>query len=120
MEGQPPKWKRKENLVDVTRSFHNMTVKELMQDFAASVLQVSDSPYEDGDETIANMPTVAYDHPNGYNQHYGVERFRIPECLFNPSLIKVGSDGCHVSTTLAIHCDNDGQTSICIHLSVSK
>ena len=63
-------------------------VKELMQDFAASVLQVSDSPYDDNDEVISSMPTVAYDMPNGYNQHFGVERFRIPECLFNPALIK--------------------------------
>jgi len=63
-------------------------VKELMQDFAASVLQVSDSPYDDNDEVISNMPTVAYEMPNGYNQHFGVERFRIPECLFNPALIK--------------------------------
>lgn len=88
-EGQTPKYKKKENLPEVTRSFHNLMVKELMQDFAATVLQVSDSPYEDGDETIANMPTIAFDQPNGYSQHYGVERFRIPECLFNPSLIKV-------------------------------
>jgi len=49
---------------------------------------VSDSPYDDNDETISNMPTVAYEMPNGYNQHFGVERFRIPECLFNPALIK--------------------------------
>ena len=89
MEGLPAKWKRKENLPDVTRSYHHLMVKELMQDFAATVLQVSDSPYEDGDETIANMPTGVFDHPNGYNQHHGPERFRIPECLFNPSLIKV-------------------------------
>jgi len=53
-----------------------------------SLLQVSDSPYDDNDELISNMPTVAYEMPNGYNQHFGVERFRIPECLFNPALIK--------------------------------
>jgi hypothetical protein len=89
MEGQAPKWKKKDNLPEVSRSYHGLMVKELMQDFAASVLQVSDSPYDDGDETIANMPLSTYDHPNGYSEHYGSERFRIPECLFNPTLIKV-------------------------------
>ena len=88
-EGLPAKWKKKDNLPEVHPSFHNLMVKELMQDFAASVLQVSDSPYDDNDEVISNMPTVTYEMPNGYNQHFGVERFRIPECLFNPALIKV-------------------------------
>ena len=87
-EGQPAKWKKKDHLPEVHPSYHNLMVKELMQDFAASVLQVSDSPYDDNDEVISSMPTVAYDMPNGYNQHFGVERFRIPECLFNPALIK--------------------------------
>ena len=87
-EGAAAKWKRKESVVDVHSSYHNMMVKELMQDFAASVLQVSDSPYDENDELITNMPTVSYEMPNGYNQHFGVERFRIPECLFNPALIK--------------------------------
>ena len=87
-EGVAAKWKKKENLVDVHSSYHNLMVKELMQDFAASVLQVSDSPYDDNDEVISNMPTVSYEMPNGYNQPFGVERFRIPECLFNPALIK--------------------------------
>jgi len=39
-EGQPAKWKKKENLPEVHSSYHNLMVKELMQDFAASVLQV--------------------------------------------------------------------------------
>ena len=88
-EGLPAKWKKKDNVPEVHQSYHNLMVKEMTQDFAASVLQVSDSPYDDNDEVISNMPTVAYEMPNGYNQHFGVERFRIPECLFNPALIKV-------------------------------
>jgi len=87
-EGLPAKWKKKDSLPEVQPSFHNLMVKEMMQDFAASMLQVSDSPYDDNDEVISNMPTVAYELPSGYNQHFGVERFRIPECLFNPTLIK--------------------------------
>lgn len=29
-----------------------------------------------------------YEFPNGYNNEYGVERFKIPEVLFDPSHIK--------------------------------
>jgi actin-related protein len=118
IEGMPAKWKRKENLPEIHRSYHNQMVKELMQDFAASVLQVSDSAYEDGDETIANMPTVAYEMPNGYNQHFSAERFRIPECLFNPALIKELQSGNtmlsmgHVVTTSVGMCDIDIRPSL--------
>lgn len=38
----------------------------------------------------AQMPTVHYEMPNGYNTDYGAERLRIPEGLFDPSNVKVG------------------------------
>ena len=43
-------------------------------------------------ENIDQMPTMAYEFPNGYNREFGSERFRISECLFDPSLIKVGDE----------------------------
>ncbi|NXH37839.1 ACL6B protein, partial [Dicaeum eximium] len=60
---------------------------EVIQDFQASVLQVSDSPYDE--QVAAQMPTVHYEMPNGYNTDYGAERLRIPEGLFDPSNVKV-------------------------------
>lgn len=41
----------------------------------------------------AQMPTVHYEMPNGYNTDYGAERLRIPEGLFDPSNVKVGLAG---------------------------
>lgn len=40
----------------------------------------------------AQMPTVHYEMPNGYNTDYGAERLRIPEGLFDPSNVKVWLD----------------------------
>ncbi|KAH8035333.1 hypothetical protein HPB51_004574 [Rhipicephalus microplus] len=85
-EGETPKWTKKNNLPEVTKSWHNYMVKEVIQDFQSSVLQVLDSPYDK--ETVENMPTVHYEFPNGYNQDFGSERFLIPESLFDPSTIK--------------------------------
>lgn len=85
-ESMPAKWKKKPGLVEVTKSFHNYMVKDVLQDFAASALQVSDSPYEQ--EVAENMPTVHYEFPNGYNVDFAEERLRIPEALFDPSVIK--------------------------------
>lgn len=87
-EDQPAKWKRKTNL-EVTRSFHDEAVKELLQDFAASILQVPESAYEDEEESILAMSPVPYEMPNGFHHQFGSERFRLAECLFNPSYIKV-------------------------------
>lgn len=87
LEDQPARWKRKNN-VEVTQSFHDEAVKEVLRDFAASVLQVPESAYEDEEESILAMTPELYEMPNGYNHKFGAERFQLVEGLFNPSLIK--------------------------------
>eukprot|EP00094_Tigriopus_californicus_P004305 TCALIF_04150-PA protein Name:"Similar to ACTL6B Actin-like protein 6B (Homo sapiens)" AED:0.05 eAED:0.05 QI:191/0.5/0.66/1/1/1/3/0/457 len=84
--GDPPKWTRRSNLPEVTQSWHNYMKRQVVQDFQSSVLQVSDAPYdEDSLSTILHYP---YEFPNGYNNEYGMERFRIPEALFDPAYNK--------------------------------
>ncbi|XP_072114423.1 actin-like protein 6B isoform X2 [Mobula birostris] len=132
---------------------YTIASKEVIQDFQASVLQVSDSPYDEhtsldcgrkperpeethavtdrayklltgigvtmnlrmvsGNRMVAaQMPTVHYEMPNGYNCDYGAERLRIPEGLFDPSNVK-GLSGntmlgvSHVVTTSIGMCDID-------------
>ncbi|XP_067898355.1 actin-like protein 6A isoform X1 [Heterodontus francisci] len=109
-EGSPPNWKKKEKLPQVTRSWHNYMCNEVIQDFQASVLQVSDSSYDE--QVAAQMPSVHYEFPNGYNCDFGAERLRIPEGLFDPSNVK-GLSGntmlgvSHVVTTSVGMCDID-------------
>uniref|UniRef100_A0A4W2G9D5 Actin-like protein 6A n=1 Tax=Bos indicus x Bos taurus TaxID=30522 RepID=A0A4W2G9D5_BOBOX len=84
--------------------------KCVIQDFQASVLQVSDSTYDE--QVAAQMPTVHYEFPNGYNCDFGAERLKIPEGLFDPSNVK-GLSGntmlgvSHVVTTSVGMCDID-------------
>uniref|UniRef100_A0A4W5QZD2 Actin-like protein 6A n=1 Tax=Hucho hucho TaxID=62062 RepID=A0A4W5QZD2_9TELE len=85
-DGTPASWKKKEKLPQVTRSWHNYMCNTVIQDFQASVLQVSDSPYDE--QVAAQMPTVHYELPNGYNCDFGAERLKIPEGLFDPSNAK--------------------------------
>ncbi|XP_072163100.1 actin-like protein 6B [Diadema setosum] len=108
-ENAPPNFKKKE-LPNVTRSWQNYMAKQLIQDFQAATLQVSDTPYEE--EAAEQMPTEIYEFPNGYHREFGVERYRIPETLFDTSLVK-GADGnsmlsmSHVVTTSVGLCDVD-------------
>lgn len=39
--------------------------------------------------SVDSMPCVHYEYPNGYNQDFGYERFKVCEGLFDPSVIKV-------------------------------
>ncbi|KAK3103473.1 hypothetical protein FSP39_019490 [Pinctada imbricata] len=107
---EKPIWKKKD-IPEVTKSFHNYMVKDVLQDFAASVLQAMDQPYEQSQ--AETMPTVHYEFPNGYNQDFGAERFKITEGLFDPSIIKDIPSGNtmlsagHVVTTSVGMCDID-------------
>ncbi|XP_060079327.1 actin-like protein 6B [Ylistrum balloti] len=109
------KWKKKD-IPEVTKSFHNYMVKDVLQDFAASALQVMDTPYDNS--TAETMPTVLYEFPNGYNQDFGAEKFRLPEGLFDPSVIKDLPSGNtmlsagHVVTTSVGMCDIDIRPSL--------
>ena len=62
--------------------------------------------------SVETMPTCHYEFPNGYNQDFSEERLKIPEALFDPSMIKdvpgntMLSMG-HVVTTSVGMCDID-------------
>ncbi|CAM9752092.1 actin-like protein 6B [Lethenteron reissneri] len=109
-EGAPPNWRKKEKLPTVSKSWHTYMCNEVIQDFQATVLQVSDSPYDE--QSAAQMPTVHYEFTNGYNCDFGAERLKIPEGLFDPSNVK-GLSGntmlgvSHVVTTSVGMCDID-------------
>uniref|UniRef100_T1JBA2 Uncharacterized protein n=1 Tax=Strigamia maritima TaxID=126957 RepID=T1JBA2_STRMM len=114
-ECELPKYTRKPIIPEVTKSWHSYAVKEVLQDFQATVLQVSDIPY--GETQVENMPTVHYEFPNGYNQDFGAERFKIPERLFDPSNLKgvVGNTVLgisHIVTTSVGMCDIDIRPSL--------
>ncbi|KAK2568226.1 Actin-like protein 6A [Acropora cervicornis] len=85
-EGGPAIFTKKNNLPSVAKSFHRHMVNETIQDFQASVLQVSDGPYDES--ALESIPGVVYEFPNGYNDIFGVERFKICEGLFDPSNVK--------------------------------
>lgn len=64
------------------RCTKRLKFQQVMQDFQASVLQVSDNLYDE--EVVKTMPAIHYEFPNGFHKDFGVERFKIPEPMFNP------------------------------------
>ena len=86
-DGEPAKWTKKKDLPEVTKSWHECMVKEVVQDFQHAVLQVSDSQFDE--EALAAIPQVSYEFPNGFHDEFGVDRFKIAEALFDPIKIRV-------------------------------
>uniref|UniRef100_A0A3B4Y4I4 Actin-like protein 6A n=1 Tax=Seriola lalandi dorsalis TaxID=1841481 RepID=A0A3B4Y4I4_SERLL len=107
-EGAQASWKKKEKLPQVTRSWHNYMCNVSTELFYDCI------PYHQliSVKVAAQMPTVHYELPNGYNCDFGAERLKIPEGLFDPSNAKGLSGNTmlgvgHVVTTSVGMCDID-------------
>ncbi len=74
---ESPKWTMRTNIPDnITDSYKKFMTKEIVQDLAQTVLQISDTPYNESE--ISQLPRVSYEFPNGLNLDFGEERYRIP------------------------------------------
>ncbi|CAH2247756.1 actin 6A [Pelobates cultripes] len=96
-EGEPAIWEQIAPLPQVTQSWHNYMCDGVIQDFKASVLQISKTKFHE--KVAAKEPDVHYQFPNGYNCKFGTECLQIPEGLFDPSNVKGLSDNNMLSLT---------------------
>ncbi|CAI2729504.1 unnamed protein product [Schistosoma spindalis] len=114
-EREPAKWKERTNLPPVSTSYENYMLKCQIQDFVASVLQVSEDRYDQSQADT--FPMVGYEFPNGFNFELGHERFQIPEALFDPSiLLEAGGSSMlsmsHIVASSISLCDIDIRPSL--------
>ncbi|XP_003377150.1 actin family protein [Trichinella spiralis] len=114
-EGHPPRWKKKKNLPEVTSSFHDFGIKEVLEDFKASVCQVSDAALDP--IIVDKFPRVNFEFPNGFSVDFGRERFEVGEALFDLSYLKGENIQPALSVSSAVHtsvniCDSDYRTAL--------
>ncbi|NXY12475.1 ACL6B protein, partial [Pteruthius melanotis] len=100
-EGAPPSWKKKEKLPQVSKSWHNFTCNEVIQDFQASVLQVSDSPYDE--QVFGDSQGEQGGVGGGVPRFWGPPDPPFPQGLSGNTMLGVG----HVVTTSIGMCDID-------------
>ncbi|KAJ3338327.1 Actin-like 6A [Gonapodya sp. JEL0774] len=67
-----------------SNSFHRYHVLRTVNDWKETVCQVSEVPFQE--EILSGRPSKSYEFPDGYNNAFGVDRFRIPEIVFDPKL----------------------------------
>ncbi|KXS20872.1 actin-like protein 6A-like protein [Gonapodya prolifera JEL478] len=65
-------------------SFHRYQVLRTINDWKETVCQVSEVFFHE--ESLAGRPAKSYEFPNGANNTFGADRFRIPEIMFDPRL----------------------------------
>ncbi|KAL6051768.1 Actin-related protein 4 [Balamuthia mandrillaris] len=66
---------------NITRSYHDYMVMNVVQDIKESVARVSADPFIE--EENANIATVPYELPDGNVINVSTERFSVPELLFS-------------------------------------
>lgn len=72
---------------NTTKSFNEYSLMRVMQEFKETICQISEAPYREN--LLASRPLRCFEFPNGYNNSFGIERFRIPELLFQPRQLLV-------------------------------
>lgn len=110
------KWEKKANIPQVTESWHKYMVNQVLKDFAATVLQVSDNELNDQDLNMS-LPKVPFYFPNGHHRDFGIERMQVVEHLFNTSRVRGASTNSmlgasHVVSSCINMCDVDLRPSL--------
>lgn len=99
-EGEPAKYTAKAGL-SVTKSYHDYMTEEVIRDFQASVSRIATPSYNLNALTL--LPTTHFEFPNGYNDAFGIDRYQVPELLFDPDFFTAGDGPGYVADTTAVH-----------------
>jgi len=82
----PDTWQVKDlDFPHTTASYRAYCRREIVADLNAAVCRASEQKFLEADN--ANIPTMPYELPDGNTFEVGLERFKIPELLFQPELM---------------------------------
>ncbi|KVI11263.1 hypothetical protein Ccrd_010329, partial [Cynara cardunculus var. scolymus] len=71
---------------NTTESYRMYCQRVIASDIKECVCRAPDTPYDD--ISYSNIPMTAYELPDGQTIEIGSDRFKTPDILFNPSLVK--------------------------------
>ncbi|KAI9327291.1 actin family [Obelidium mucronatum] len=76
---------------NATKSFHDLATQRVLTEFKETVAEVSPGGYQQ--QYLNQRPPKPFEFPDGYNNSFGLERFKLPEVLFNPATSPQFADG---------------------------
>lgn len=68
----------------LTESFEHYHTTKVMNEYKEAVCEISDVTFDEG--LLSSRPKKLFEFPDGYQHSFGIERFRVPELLFQPNL----------------------------------
>ncbi|PIM99716.1 hypothetical protein CDL12_27787 [Handroanthus impetiginosus] len=71
---------------NTTESYKLYSQRVIVDDIKECVCRMPDTPFDEA--SYSNIPTTAYELPDGQTIEIGADRFKIPDLLFNPSLVQ--------------------------------
>ncbi|CAL9776942.1 unnamed protein product [Musa acuminata subsp. burmannicoides] len=74
------------DIPNTTESYKLYSQRAIASDIKESVCRVPDTAFEESG--YANVPMTPYELPDGQTIEIGADRFKIPDVLFNPSLVQ--------------------------------
>lgn len=105
-EREIPRFTTKKLPENLTSSYKQYMLKQLLQDFQQSIVQVLETPY---DERVASqIPATHYEFPSGYHQDFSCERYKLAESLFDHTMLGAGQ----LAQTSVGMCDADVRLSL--------
>lgn len=72
---------------NTTQSFDDYQISRVIHEYKESVSQVSEFTYDEN--LLSQRPQKPFEFPDGYNNTFGAERYRVPEIMFNPRYIRL-------------------------------
>lgn len=71
---------------NTTESYKLYSQRVIASDIKECVCRAPDTPYDES--AYANIPMTSYELPDGQTIEIGADRFKVPDVLFNPSLVQ--------------------------------
>lgn len=71
---------------NTTESYKLYSQRVIASDIKECVCRAPDTPYDEA--SYSNIPMTSYELPDGQTIEIGADRFKIPDILFNPSLVQ--------------------------------
>ncbi|KAG7944536.1 hypothetical protein I3843_15G106800 [Carya illinoinensis] len=71
---------------NTTESYKLYSQRVIASDIKECVCRAPDTPYDES--AYSNIPMTSYELPDGQTIEIGADRFKIPDVLFNPSLVQ--------------------------------
>ncbi|KAI8644645.1 actin family [Parasitella parasitica] len=85
---QPPEIELRQ-LEGITNTFNDYQSNRVLNEFKETICQISDTAFEE--EALSSRSKKTFEFPDGFNHSFGIERFKLPEMLFQPDVYDVES-----------------------------